>query len=104
MEKKIKELESTRLLAIRRGLFDRASMVEARIKNLKIAQKTLTLIKENDIAVEFEMKNAIDKLPKDYKNSIELSIQEFEPDKLVATEPTLPPLVYQAPNGEWEDM
>ena len=56
------------------------------------------------MVVEFEMKYAIDKLPEDYKNSIDLRIQEFEPDKLVAVEPTLPPLVYQAPNGEWEDI
>lgn len=53
MKKKIKELENTRLLAIRRGLFDRASMVEARIKNLKIAQKTLTLIKQNEVMQEW---------------------------------------------------
>ena len=54
--------------------------------------------------VEFEINDALDKLPENYRNSIELSITEFELDKLVAVEPSLPPLVYEVANGGWLDV
>ena len=54
--------------------------------------------------LEGEKEHALNKLPQRYKDSVHLSIAEFELDKLVAVEPNLEPLIFVREKGEWENL